>query len=57
LAYAEQLAAAEGRENIYISTNHVGLCEKYGYAFLQVMKDIGGEDSRVYVKHIASVDK
>lgn len=57
LTYAEQLAVAEGMENIYISTNHVGLYEKYGYAFWQMMKDIGGEDSRVYVKHIASEDK
>ena len=50
LAYAEKLAAEDGMEYVYISTNHEGLYEKYGYAFYQMMKDIGGEDSRVYRK-------
>ena len=43
-------AAEDGMEYVYISTNHEGLYEKYGYAFYQMMKDIGGEDSRVYRK-------
>ena len=51
LSFAESSAKAEGIENIYISTNHVGLYEKYGYEFMEIMKDINGEDSRVYVKH------
>lgn len=41
-----------GMSNIYISTNHYGLYEKYGYEFFKTMKDMGGEDSRVYVKHL-----
>ncbi len=49
---AEELAKAEGAESIHISTNHVGLYEKYGYEFLAVMKDVEGEDSRVYVKRL-----
>lgn len=52
LKHAEQLAKEAGMQNIYISTNHVGLYEKYGYEFYQVMKDIEGEDSRVYVGHL-----
>lgn len=52
LEYAEKLAEEAGMESIYISTNHVGLYEKYGYEFFQIMKDIGGEDSRVYVKRL-----
>ncbi len=52
LAHAEKLAAEEGMEYIYISTNHEGLYEKYGYEFYQMMKDIGGEDSRVYCKYV-----
>lgn len=52
LRYAEVLAGEEGMKNIYISTNHTGLYEKYGYEFFQMMKDIEGEDSRVYVKHL-----
>ena len=52
LGYAEALAEEAGIKNIYISTNHIGLYEKYGYEFFQVMKDIEGEDSRVYVRRL-----
>ena len=50
LAYGEALATAEGKTGIYISTNHIGLYEKYGCEFFKTMKDIEGNDSRVYVK-------
>ena len=50
LNHAERLAEEAGIKNIYISTNHCGLYEKYGYQFFKIMKDIDGEDSRVYVK-------
>ncbi|MBE5780450.1 MAG: GNAT family N-acetyltransferase [Clostridiales bacterium] len=50
LAYGEALAKAEGKTGIYISTNHIGLYEKYGCEFFKTMKDIEGNDSRVYVK-------
>ena len=52
LSYAETLAEEAGFNNIYISTNHDGLYEKYGYEFYEMMKDMHGEDSRVYVRHI-----
>ena len=52
LSYIETLAEEEGNKKIYISTNHNGLYEKYGYEFFKVMKDINGEDSRVYVRHL-----
>ncbi len=52
LAYAEKLAKKKGFEKIHISTNHVGLYEKYGYEFFKIMKDIDGEDSRVYIKNL-----
>ena len=42
-----------GKEYIYISTNHTGLYEKYGYEFFQMDKDMDGEDSRVYRKALA----
>lgn len=54
LAYAESLATVMGKESIYISTAHVGLYEKYGYDFFAYFKDGGGEDSRVYRKHLQS---
>lgn len=52
LAYAEALAEKAGFKNIYISTNHNGLYEKYGYEFFKIMKDIHGEDSRVYIRYL-----
>ncbi len=52
LSYAEELAKEAGMKNIYISTNHIGLYEKYGYEFFKMMKDINGEDSRVYTRYL-----
>lgn len=37
-------------EKVYISTGATGLYEKYGYSFCQMMKDMHGEDSRVYTR-------
>lgn len=49
---AVRIAKKEGVEKIYISTNHIGLYEKYDCEFFQMMKDIEGEDSRIYIKHV-----
>ena len=46
----ERLAKEEGIPAVYISTNHVGLYEKYGCEFKTQMKDMDGKPSRVYVK-------
>ncbi|MGN1090602.1 MAG: GNAT family N-acetyltransferase [Huintestinicola sp.] len=46
----EKIARSENVTQAYISTNHVGLYEKYGCTFYRMMKDIGGEPSRVYIK-------
>lgn len=52
LNYAEKLAKEDEVQSIYISTNHNGLYEKYGYEFFKIMKDMNGEDSRVYIKYL-----
>lgn len=52
LSHAESLAKEEGAKHTHISTNHVGLYEKYGYEFLCTMKDVEDEDSRVYRKSL-----
>lgn len=49
----ERLAKAEKVHDVFISTGHTGLYEKYGCEFYQMMKDMNGELSRVYRKHIA----
>lgn len=48
----EKLAKAEKVHDIFVSTNHIGLYEKYGFEFYQIMNDMDGEPSRVYRKHI-----
>ncbi len=37
---------------VYISTNHNGLYEKYGCEFKTQMNDMDGEPSKIYVKKI-----
>lgn len=50
LDYWECVGTAMGKEALYISTDHKGLYEKYGYEFYQILKDVNGEDCRVYRK-------
>ena len=52
LEQAEKLAKADGAKALHISTNHNGLYEKYGYEFLRYDKDVEGEDTKVYIKHL-----
>ncbi len=49
-----RLARAEGFPFVYISTDHTGLYEKYGCAFWKTMRNLQGDDCRIYrmeVKH------
>ena len=59
LKWAENTANIKGNEAVYISTNHIGLYEKYGYEFFKMAKSIDGEETRIYRKKISadSTDK
>ncbi len=48
----ERLAKERQVTDVYLSTNHIGLYEKYGWEFFDMMVDMDGEPSRVYVKKI-----
>ena len=52
LLFEEVVRLAKERQaaEVYLSTNHVGLYEKYGWEFFGMMDDMDGEPSRVYVK-------
>ena len=52
LEYAENLAKQDGATHTHISTNHIGLYEKYGYEFFTVAKDVEGNDTRIYRKKL-----
>ena len=43
-------AAQKGAEYVYLSTNHDGLYEKYGFEFFDTQKDVWGEDTKIYRK-------
>lgn len=47
------MATILGKESIYISTDHIGLYEKYGYDFLDTRITVSGEESRIYTKALS----
>ena len=44
----KELARADGKDYVYISTDHMGLYEKYGAVFREAAKDARGGNSRIY---------
>ena len=46
----ERLARREQVREVYLSTNHIGLYEKYGFTYKTQMNDMDGESSRIYVR-------
>lgn len=52
LSEAEEIAFKEDAKYTYISTDHIGLYEKYGYEFYKTQKDMNGEVSRIYRKSL-----
>lgn len=52
LMHLEALAGQKGHRRVYISTDHVGLYEKYGYSFLENRLDYWGDDTRVLYKDL-----
>jgi len=52
LEYCESMATIMGKEKVYLSTDHIGLYEKYGYEFLNIQTTPNGEEARVYYKSL-----
>ena len=52
LPYAEKLAKESGATHTHISTNHIGIYEKYRYEFFTEAKDVEGKSTRVYRKRL-----
>ena len=48
ISRVKELARADGNDAVYISTDHVGLYEKYGAEYLMPAKDVRGGDTRIY---------
>ena len=50
--YACELAKQDGYENMYLSSNEVGLYEKYGFVFLRRMHTVWNEETQVFAKRL-----
>lgn len=45
---AIEQARMDGYDAVYISTDHIGLYEKYGAVFMENSKDLWGGNTRIY---------
>lgn len=48
IAECRRLASERGFDTLYLTTDHIGLYEKYGFEFLCTVKEHSGEDTRIY---------
>ena len=49
IAYAVQLAKAQGRKQIFVSSEEKGLYEKYGFRFLKNAQSIHDYETQIFV--------
>ena len=47
-----ELAERDGYEKVYLSSNEVGLYEKYGFVFLKKLHTVWGEETQVFEKRV-----
>ena len=45
---AKRIAAERGFDTVYLSTDHIGLYEKYGFEFVGTARERSGEPTRIY---------
>ncbi len=52
IQHACELAKQDGYENVYLSSNEIGLYEKYGFVFLKMLHTVWGEETQVFEKRV-----
>ena len=52
IEHACSVARGHGAARVYLSTDHIGLYEKYGFTYLENRVSIYGEDSRIYIRNL-----
>ena len=57
IRHACELAKQDGYGKIYLSSNEVGLYEKYGFVFLKMLHTVWGEETQVFMKELKEVRK
>lgn len=50
--HACAVASEHGAARVFLSTDHIGLYEKYGFNYLENRMSIYGEDSRIYLREV-----
>lgn len=51
--YACQQARKDGYEKVYLSSNEIGLYEKYGFVFREMLHTLWGEETQVFEKRLS----
>ena len=57
IKYILKDAKKYGNEFVYLSTNEVGMYEKYGFTFYGMMTTNEGETTQVFVYDTKTIDK
>ena len=52
IQHACAFAEKDGYEKVYVSSNEVGLYEKYGFVFLKVLHTVWDEETQVFEKRV-----
>ena len=52
IEYAISLAAEQGNKKVYVSSEEIGLYEKYGFTYLKTADSVHGYKTRIYVREI-----
>ncbi len=52
IQHACELAGSDGYEKVYLSSNEVGLYEKYGFVFLKKLHNLWGEETQVFERKL-----
>ena len=52
IEYACELARKDGYEKVYLSSNEIGLYEKYGFLFLKMLHTLWGAETQVFEKEL-----
>ncbi len=53
--YACTLAKRDGYKKVYLSSNEVGLYEKYGFVLLKMLHTVWDEETQVFMKELTDV--
>lgn len=55
LDHIAEVAARRGYPKVYVATDHVGVYEKYGFAYLKNQVSVWGDDDRVLVRELSDL--